>query len=130
MCARVEVLCHDVDVYAMDGDVLRESDGSVFKEGQVGLVVVPRWKSSILFWLQDSERPIVTSIQMLSYLSSDARMEIVGADRYVWSRCGEPQCGVERGLVSGVVDQEHTVLILPALHFFTSSFHVLIFPAL
>ena len=41
-----------------------------------------------------------------------------------------PSSGVERGLVWGTVDQEHTVLILPVLHFFASTIHVLIFPAL
>ena len=31
---------------ALNGDVLRESAGSVFKEGPIGLLVVPPWKSS------------------------------------------------------------------------------------
>ena len=41
---RVEVLCHHVDVCALDGDVLGESASSVFKEGPIGLLIVPRGK--------------------------------------------------------------------------------------
>ena len=73
---------------------------------------------------------MITSTQFFSYLSSDAPMEIFGAESYVWSGCGVPSSGVERGLVRGTVDQEQTVVILPVLYFFASSIHVLISPAL
>ena len=73
---------------------------------------------------------MITSTQLLSYLSSDAPMEIFGAESYVWSGCGVPSSGVEHGLVRGTVDQEQTVVILPVLYFFASSIHVLISPAL
>ena len=64
---------------------------------------------------------MITSTQLLSYLSSDAPMEIFGAESYVWSGCGVPSSGVERGLVRRTVDQEQTVVILPVLYFFASS---------
>ena len=73
---------------------------------------------------------MITSTQLPSYFSSDAPMEIFGAESYVWGGCGVPLSGVERGLVQGTVDQEQTVLILPVLYIFTSSIHVLISPAL
>ena len=95
-----------------------------FKDGPVGLLVESPFEGSFCVGSKiqlQKHRLMVTSTRLLSYLSSDAPMQILGAERYVWSRCGVTSSGAECGLVWGAVDQEQTVLILLALHFFTSS---------
>ena len=75
--ARAEVLCHPVDVIALDSGVLGEKAGSVCKEDPFSLLVVPPWKGGLCagsnIQLQ-KHRPIVRSTQLTFCLSTDAPM--------------------------------------------------------
>ena len=82
--------------------MLGESAGSVFKVGPVGLLVVPSWKGSFCAGSKiqlQKHRPMITSTQLLSFLSSDAPMEIFNTESYVWIRRDVPPSGVDHGQV-------------------------------